>query len=95
VSDVVDKNCISAKVHALHLHADDRTHTKSNIGSDRRQEARELHAVHEELSAMKEVRDQALEKLKRERQLQATKVIPRTARQTDKEDGRNAMCASI
>lgn len=40
--------------------------------------------MHEELSAMKEARDQALEKLKRERQLQATKVIPRTARETDK-----------
>ena len=30
--------------------------------------------MHDNLSAMKEVRDQALEKLKRERQLQATKA---------------------
>ena len=39
-----------------------------------RQEARLLEELHADLSEIKKVRDDALDKLKRERQLQATKV---------------------
>ena len=40
-----------------------------------RQEQRELKELHDGLSGIKNVRDEALDKLKRERQLQATKVL--------------------
>lgn len=39
-----------------------------------RQEQRELKELHDDLSSIKKVRDEALDKLKRERQLQATKI---------------------
>mmetsp|Transcript_62869 Transcript_62869/g.101691 ORF Transcript_62869/g.101691 Transcript_62869/m.101691 type:complete len:298 (-) Transcript_62869:53-946(-) len=39
-----------------------------------RQESRELQELHDDLSAIKRNRDEALDKLKRERQLQATKI---------------------
>lgn len=39
-----------------------------------RQESRELQELHDDLTDIKRTRDQALDKLKRERQLQATKI---------------------
>jgi len=50
---------------------------KDNVAREKakqRQAARELEELHHDLSDIKKVRDDALDKLKRERQLQATKI---------------------
>jgi len=55
-----------------------------------RQAARELEELHHDLSDIKKVRDDALDKLKRERQLQATKVRGLLG---DNKVGRFSLCA--